>query len=433
MHRGIRVLALSLTVLVLVGVCVGTVEAARPRTRSGPEIMIQTFGWNSMNAGSPGRWYPLIAQKADELGEMGFTLAWLPPVSRSVSPQGYMPGDYYDLGGPNSPTFYGNKDTLQGALLSLRKAGIKPLADIVVNHRCAGKQDGNGIWNQFVFSSGKAAWDQSAIVRGEYGGTGNGDSGDNFQPAPDLDLSNPTVQKDIVAWMNWLKGLGYEGWRYDFTKGYDPRFVAIFDKETKAGFSVSELFTEMSYSNGSSLNYDQNAHRQRLCDYMDRGGPLVTSFDVTTKGILQEAVKGEYWRLKDKDGKAPGLIGWWPARAVTFLDNHDTGSQQNLWPFPADKVMQGHAYILTHPGIPCVFWEHLYDWKLKEPIKKLMDIRKTFGITATSKLEILKAEEGLYVAVVAGRVAVKLGWKEWSPDASFKLQASGDQYAVWGK
>ena len=49
-------------------------------------------------------------------------------------------------------------------------------------------------------------------------------------------------------------------------------------------------------------------------------------------------------------GKAPGLLGWWPGKAVTFIDNHDTGSTQNHWPFPGWGVGQGHAYILTHPG-----------------------------------------------------------------------------------
>lgn len=45
--------------------------------------------------------------------------------------------------------------------------------------------------------------------------------------------------------------------------------------------------------------------------------------------VLQEAVRDcEYWRLADNDNKAPGLIGWWPNRAVTFVDNHDTGQQQ---------------------------------------------------------------------------------------------------------
>lgn len=39
----------------------------------------------------------------------------------------------------------------------------------------------------------------------------------------------------------------------------------------------------------------------------------------------QEAVKHtQYDRLRDSRGKAPGLLGWWPDKACTFVDNHDT-------------------------------------------------------------------------------------------------------------
>ena len=45
----------------------------------------------------------------------------------------------------------------------------------------------------------------------------------------------------------------------------------------------------------------------------------------------QEAVKHtQYDRLRDGQGKAPGLIGWLPDKAVTFVDNHDTGSTQQV-------------------------------------------------------------------------------------------------------
>jgi hypothetical protein len=30
----------------------------------------------------------------------------------------------------------------------------------------------------------------------------------------------------------------------------------------------------------------------------------------------------------DPQGKPTGVMGWWPSRAVTFLENHDTGSTQ---------------------------------------------------------------------------------------------------------
>ena len=77
---------------------------------------------------------------------------------------------------------------------------------------------------------------------------------------------------------------------------------------------------------GNGLEYDQNEPRQRLCNWLDKAGGC-TLFDFVTKGIISEAVKNcEYWRLRDSQGKQPGLVGYWPSRAVTFLDNHDTGA-----------------------------------------------------------------------------------------------------------
>jgi alpha-amylase len=53
----------------------------------------------------------------------------------------------------------------------------------------------------------------------------------------------------------------------------------------------------------------------------------------------------------------------WPSRAITFIDNHDTGSTLNHWPFPNNHLQEGYAYIITHPGTPCVFLDHLYQEK----------------------------------------------------------------------
>ena len=44
-------------------------------------------------------------------------------------------------------------------------------------------------------------------------------------------------------------------------------------------------------------------------------------------------------------GKA-GVLGWWPSRAVTFLDNHDTGSTQAHWPFPAQYLHQARLNLI---------------------------------------------------------------------------------------
>ena len=179
------------------------------------------------------------------------------------------------------------------------------------------------------------------------------------------------------------------------------------------------------------------AHTLTLSTHIQHGLCSCAAFDFPTKGILNEAAKRtQYWRLRDSSGKAPGLIGWWPSQAVTFVDNHDTGSSQQHWcvlgamrswgqlpgvagqrrfgpkhcmtgvascgapavgimllllivlahlgappwrqrrPFPRELVGLGYAYILTHPGIPCVFCEHMTDWgaPLRDTIKQLIQV-----------------------------------------------------------
>ena len=38
-----------------------------------------------------------LKEKAAELASFGFTVIWLPPPTESVSPEGYMPKDLYNL------------------------------------------------------------------------------------------------------------------------------------------------------------------------------------------------------------------------------------------------------------------------------------------------------------------------------------------------
>ena len=51
------------------------------------------------------------------------------------------------------------------------------------------------------------------------------------------------------------------------------------------------------------------------------------------------------------------------------------GSTQQHWPFPKGKEETGYAYILTHPGIPCVLWENYFDDGKKDIIDKLIKLR----------------------------------------------------------
>lgn len=71
-----------------------SVKPACSGTGSGYEILCQGFNWESHKSG---KWYVELGTKAKELSSLGFTIVWSPPPTDSVSPEGYMPRDLYNL------------------------------------------------------------------------------------------------------------------------------------------------------------------------------------------------------------------------------------------------------------------------------------------------------------------------------------------------
>ena len=112
-------------------------------------IMLQGFHWRScsfrdVSPEADWSWYEECRRKIAVMRSLGVTAVWLPPPSHSVSPEGYLPQRLYDL-----DTRYGTKAELKLLTRELRDAGIAPVADVVINHRCADTQDTEGRWRVF--------------------------------------------------------------------------------------------------------------------------------------------------------------------------------------------------------------------------------------------------------------------------------------------
>ena len=400
----------------------------RVDTENSKFVLLQGFYWYADDYWyhPPRGWWGVLADRAPEVGKAGFDLVWFPPVSKGS----YYPTEWYNL-----DSQWGKKDELFRAVKAMHSAGVKVLADVVLNHR-----NGTTDWADFT----NPDWPSTVIVQNdEWPGVAgqpynakspNYDEGQGDFGCRDLDHRAQIVQEDTKVFQRYLKNtVGFDGWRYDMVKGYPGYYVGLYDAASNPVFSVGEF-------------YDSN--RQLLANWVDSTDSsagkknAATVFDFTTKFNLQSAIESERYELLNDNGRPSGFIGWWPAKAVTFVENHDTSPRDpNFLPTASPEYktqrLMAYAYILTHPGIPSVFWPHFFDWgsDYRNRLQALINIRKAAGISSTSRMGILQATNELYAAVIDGdaqRVVVKLGrnWG-WNPGSGWTLAASGERYAVW--
>lgn len=79
--------------------------------------------------------------------------------------------------------------------------------------------------------------------------------------------------------------MGYDGWRLDFVRGFWGGYVKDYLDASEPYFAVGEYWDSLSYSYGE-MDYNQDAHRQRIIDWISATYGTASAFDVTTKGIL---------------------------------------------------------------------------------------------------------------------------------------------------
>jgi alpha-amylase len=407
------------------------------------DIMMQSFGWDEHQQArnvAEGGLYEFYGARAGSLKAAGFDMIWFPPASASTGGVGYFPTELYNF----SQTSWGSEAQLTKMLGNMNARGINPIADIVVNHRSGttGWTDfTNPTWGCETIVSNDEASDPANVFTG-CRPSGAPDTGEGFGGSRDLDHTNLTVQNGVKEFLAKLKTMGFKGWRWDVAKGFGASYFGNYIGASQPYYSVGE-------------NWDGNAgNLKNWIDATYSGGANISgAFDFSLYYTLSAAVKTNSYG-SFSGSSVPGLAGQfgYSEKAVTFIDNHDTFAHDADY-FSGNNIMKGYAYILTHPGIPCVWAAHYYggtyskDGKTRTysnysaPINLLMATRKANGIDAYSSITVASAGFGLYSAYIKKRstdaepsVAMKLGSGSWTPTGTgWALVASGTEYAVWSK
>ena len=411
------------------------------------DIMFQSFGWDEFaqtRVSNEGGLYEFYNARTGVLKANGVDMIWLPPASASSGGVGYFPTEWFNF----SKTSWGTEAQLRKMLTNMNSRGVYPIADVVVNHR-----NGTTGWTDFT----NPTWgceticsdDEAANPINVYTGcrpSGAPDTGEEFKGSRDLDHTKLTVQNGVKDFLYRLKALGFKGWRWDVAKGFSASYFGNYINDSKPYYSVGEFWdgNVTALKNWINGTYSGGATISGAFDF---------SLYYTLSKIIQENPTNQYSTL-NSSGRMAGLAGQigFSEKAVTFVDNHDTFVQGSA--FLGSNIPKAYAYILTHPGIPCVFAPHYYGGTYTKDnvtrtyssyataINKLMAIRKTTGINAYSHITIDKAEVGLYAAYIKKNasdtepvVAVKIGPYSWTPSlgTGWILSASGTDYAVWTK
>lgn len=427
-------------------------------------VMLQGFTWNSAPRGtgwnkenpSPywGNWYGIMQKNAASIKDT-FEYVWFnpPSICDSSSSEGYAPTELNNLN-----SYYGTAAELKEVIQAIQPA--KAIADIVVNHRA-----GSTCWGDFTnpdwgvvkgvkypaICSDDEAFNASSGDKAHMVGkpSGAADTGATYGAYRDLDHTNTVVQQGIIDWMNdVLKPAGFVGWRYDYVKGFAGKYVGKYNAGSDAQFSVGEYWPTASYNASSPSGWGDEI-KNWITSTEEESGQKSRAFDFALKGAMN-SVFGCTWREGSYPNYTSGgssgsgnyalladesnLYISQPSDAVTFIDNHDTGSNQGHWELNRNKIGAGYALILTHPGVPCVSWSHYFTFNeggngdttypysglgaaqsylagntvagtektLREHIDYLIQLRKETGIEYDSVRTTLKADSSVYAAEITG-------------------------------
>jgi alpha-amylase len=376
-------------------------------------VMMQAFYWDCPKLEQKEfGWWRYLTDKVSSLAHTGFTALWLPPACKAANlggvSMGYDPYDYYDLGDIDQkggvPTWFGTRAELEALIETIHSKDMQAYADMVLNHTNGADAeevnlfDGVKRWTKYEPGSGKFKRDWRCYHPSYFERIDD----QVFEGMSDLCHRNPYVYNELMEYARWLiEDIGFDGLRYDFVKGYGTWIITailerLYTRNGKVNFSP--------FGVGEYWDSDKEIAQWLQQTNIFSNNP-VTAFDFPLRGRLKDLCQTYGFSMKTLALPGTlltdGLAEW----AVTFVENHDIIRTD---PITNDKML-AYAYILTHEGYPCVFWQDYYNGGLAEEettsgIAALVQIHESFAGGGT---DILYCDDDLYIMQRPGNLSQK--------------------------
>ncbi|KTC68352.1 Alpha-amylase precursor [Legionella birminghamensis] len=281
-----------------------------------------------------------VAKECARLGKAGYGYVEISPVQEHIrGPQwwtSYQPVSYQIAGR------LGDEEAFRNMVAQCHAAGVKVIADVVVNHMTRGygvgtngtrysKYDYPGTYQVQDFH-----WCRSNI--NDYSNRDNVQSCE-LDSLADLDTGSDYVRGKIAEFLNHLIALNVDGFRIDAAKHVSAEDLgAIRARLSKNIFWVQEVI----YSEGEAVHPEEYRHLGDL-DEFRYGRDLKRIFEREKLAYLKSF--GESW------GYLPSDI------ARSFIDNWDTERNSSSLTYKdGDNYLLANIFMLAHPyGSPNVY------------------------------------------------------------------------------
>ena len=374
-------------------------------------VIMQAFYWDCPRIeGKEYAWWTHVAAEVPGLKAAGFTALWLPPASKAANVGGMSMGydvyDYYDLGKyPQKAirkvdgrdevrTWYGSEEELKALISAAHAKDFKVYADLVLNHNNgADGEEYNPItrrmwWTRFTPMSGLFTRDWTCFNPSPYRAIDT----NAFCDMPDLCHINPRVSTGILNHAKWMiEEIGFDGFRYDFVKGFGGWIVrAIHDRTyTRQGKPVDIFGVGECWAGDAFID-------SWLDDVNSWAANRVGAFDFPLRYRLKDLCDSYGFSLR-RLTVGGVLMTDRPFEAVTFVDNHDFRGGDT--PGITNDKLLAYAFILTHEGYPCVFWQDYFAWGLGRPGEPtgIAALVKAHEDHAGGGTTVLHADDDLYI------------------------------------